>query len=521
MFPFFFNGGGKLRRLSDSIEFSNPGFLIQPVEVITSSMKNVSKRIFLESLNCRTKGWFLRSQIYQEPPSEAECFLFEQGSDIGRRARMRYPDGILVGNPNIAEAINLTQRSMADENISVLFEAAFQWNDFVARADILVRLPDGWHILEVKSSLEDSEELEKHHVDDLAYTVGVARKCGTSVSKASLLLISSEYRKGDDVDRLFMEVDYTGGVNERLSTFEPIWSEIQEKTDGSRPEPTLIGACRKCEFFASHCLGNGIENPITELYGIRSEKIQLLGQSNILRIEEVPDDFDLTDVQAIAVECIKQDKTHVGESLHDELEEVVWPAYYLDFETVMTAVPLYPDIKPHEQVLTQYSIHKCSAPGEIVGHTEFLAEVDRDCRRELAEKMLDELGEEGSVLVYSSFEKTHIRTLQKMFPDLGTRLGQIVDRLFDLLPVIRRSYYHPDLHGSYSIKHVLPVLVPGMSYDDLSIGDGLSASTKFARMAWGQFSPEEVKQTRSNLLNYCKRDTLAMVRLHEQFLNLT
>jgi hypothetical protein len=182
----------------------------------------------------------------------------------------------------------------------------------------------------------------------------------------------------------------------------------------------------------------------------------------------------------------------------------------------MTALPLYPEIAPHAQVVTQYSVHECGKPGRADRHFEYLADPSRDCRRKLAERLVADLGTEGSVVVYSSFERQRIGELARLFPDLAGPLAAISERLFDLLQVVRAHYYHPAFHGSYSIKTVLPVLVPDMTYEGMAIGDGGAAMARFARMALGRCSRAECEATRRELLAYCGQDTMAMVRLHER-----
>jgi len=194
---------------------------------------------------------------------------------------------------------------------------------------------------------------------------------------------------------------------------------------------------------------------------------------------------------------------------------------YLDFETVATAIPLYPGVAPYEQITTQFSLHRCDRPGHVVVHHEFLADPSRDCRRELAENLLAVLGDQGSVIVYhAAFERGQLARLAELFPDLAPRLEAVIGRLFDLEVVIRRGYYHPTFRGSYSIKRVLPVLIPELSYQNLPIADGDTAVAAFARMAIGQFDPDQATEIRQELLEYCKLDTLAMVELHRRLLEI-
>jgi hypothetical protein len=202
------------------------------------------------------------------------------------------------------------------------------------------------------------------------------------------------------------------------------------------------------------------------------------------------------------------------------LGKVRWPAYYLDFETSKTAIPVWPEVAPHEQVVTQYSIHICDRPGHVIGHQEYLADHTKDCRQELADRLIKDLGQVGSVITYSSFEKTTISGLMERFNGLSGALEKCIDRLFDLEQVFRQAYCHPDFCGRTSIKVTLPVLVSGMTYDGLAISDGDCAMASFAKMACGQCTPSEVVKIRADLLAYCKQDTLAMVRLHERLFQM-
>jgi hypothetical protein len=183
----------------------------------------------------------------------------------------------------------------------------------------------------------------------------------------------------------------------------------------------------------------------------------------------------------------------------------------------MTAIPLYSDIAPYTQLPTQYSVHKSSGIGSAIEHREYLADPSKDCRRELAERLIDDLENEGSIIVYSSFEKTTISQLKRDFPDLAERLDALAERLYDLEVIFKNHFCHPGFHGRTSIKVTLPTLVPGLSYSDLEIAEGDSASAAFAYLALGRYSEgDETEDIRNKLLRYCERDTLAMVKLHEK-----
>jgi hypothetical protein len=402
---------------------------------------------------------------------------------------------------------------MGDKGSPVLIEATFLADDYVVKADILQRGKKGWKIIEVKSSVNDKPEF----IDDLAYTTMVIAHMGFGISATSLMLISKDFRLGMSNEKLFIEIDHTDEVLIRALAFEAYWDQVKDETASViMPEPELKLVCKSCPLLFN-CVGKDIENHILEIPRLSQKKFDGLRQLGIARIEDIPPTFDLTSNQSIVRDCVTIQKPWVNKQLKEELDKILWPVFYLDFETVMTAIPLYPDIAPYTQIPTQYSIHKYSDMGTVPTHKEFLSNHRKDSRKELAQNLIRDLEKTGNIMIYSSFEKTTVNSLARLYPDLSDSLVALVDRMIDLGTIIRQNYYHPEFHGSISIKVVLPVLVPDMSYDDLEISDGDSASAAFAYLALGRYKSEaEINDVRSDLLNYCARDTMAMVRLYEQ-----
>lgn len=477
-------------------------------------MRNVSKQIFLNALVCPTLGWLTRAEQLVKTPTLCERFLMEQGMEIGKRARELYPDGILIHEKDTASASKKTKSLMNDPGASILFEGTFLVDRFSVKADILKRKGDGWYMIEVKSSVNDKEEF----IDDMAYTAMVMERSGFNISNVSLMLISKDFRLGMKNEKLFVEIDHTDEVRSRVEEFKPVCEQVEKITRmPSKPEPNLRFECRKCELFKD-CLGRDIENHIYDLPRLSQSKFDKLMESGIVCIEDIPDGFPLTENQARVKDCVQLKKVFTTDRLKSELESVSWPAFYLDFETVTTAIPLYPDIAPYTQLPTQYSIHKCSKPGHIIDHLEYLANPSRDCRRELAENLINDLKGESSIIVYSNFEKTILNSLARAYPELSRELNLVIGRLVDLEVIIRKNLCHPNFHGSTSLKKTLPVLVPDMSYDGLEITDGGTAMAVFAFLALGKYEGGELERTKRSLLVYCRQDTLATVKLHERLL---
>jgi predicted RecB family nuclease len=350
----------------------------------------------------------------------------------------------------------------------------------------------------------------------------VASGAGLGVERCRLLLISRGYRLGMPSQNMFVAKDVTEEVVSRLPEFHASLDTIRAALHQDTPPPArLSSVCRKCEFFATECIGKDLQHPILQIPSLHKNRIAQMVELGIHEIKSVPRSFPLSALQSRVVECVKTGHEYVGPTLREDLAKIEWPAAYLDFETVATAVPLYPGIAPYQQITTQFSVHVCDEPGHVIRHHEYLADPTRDCQRELAERLLEALDGTKSVIVYhASFEKGRLTDLAKLFQDLAPQLQNVSDRLVDLEVVIRNGYYHSDFRGSYSIKRVLPVLVPDLSYEGLPIGDGDTAVAQFARMALGQYETEEVAVIRRQLLDYCVLDTLAMVRLHQRLVEI-
>jgi len=484
-------------------------------------MKNITKRIFLKSLICSRFGWILRhdEDTFQSSTSEltiGEKFRIEQGIEIGKKAHSLYPNGKLITDNSINSATAETNVAVSDQNISTIFEATFLIDSYTAKADILTRIKNKWHLIEVKSSIND----KKDFIDEMAYTAMVIKNAGLDISKVSLLLISSDFRLGMDNKKLFNEIDHSKEVLLRMNELQSNWKKVNEITSQPLiPKESINFECRKCKLF-KNCMGKDITNHIFDIPRLSQSKFDKLIKLGVTCIEDIPKDFPLTDNQSIIKKSVQNNTIVLKDSLMKELNLVSWPAFYLDFETVMTAIPLYPDIAPYTQIPTQYSIHKCTDVDVIDSHFEFLADPFKDSRLDFAKRLIADLYGDGSIIVYSSFEKNIIKKLSEVFPSLDNELNSLVDRFIDLELIIKKNFYHPNFHGKTSIKNVLPALLPNLSYESLEISEGDSAAAAFAYLVLGKFKGDEAESVKKNLLDYCKQDTLAMVKLHKELLNM-
>ena len=476
----------------------------------------MTKADFLAAQQCMTMAWY-RHRADQPLPDLAARFRMEQGREVAESARQLWPEGKPVGG-TIGEAITLTQ-GLITSGARTIFEAAFRSGRYVARADVLSQNGNGWDVIEIKSSFANSPKVAREFVDDLAYTVMVLRRTGVNVKTSQLLLLSRDYRHGDLVPVLFTRLDKTHEVDARAAAFDQMADDIAGAVYGdATPQPVLKSACRRCAFFQTHCLGSGIAHTVFELPNLHKTKFERLSSKGIVDITATPSDLRLTTMQQRVKDTVDSGQVFVGPELAQELRALQWPCYYLDFETVATVMPLYQGHWCHRQVLTQFSVHRRAGRQARLDHYELLADATKDQERELAERLIDVLGTRGDIVVYSHFENVRIKALISRFPEFADPLDAIRQRLIDFAKVVRKHVYHPAFHGSFSLKKVIPALVPEVSYDALAIGDGVTAISIFAKMARNEIG--EIEEVRKNLLAYCETDTLVMVRLHDKLADL-
>jgi CRISPR/Cas system-associated exonuclease Cas4 (RecB family) len=482
-------------------------------------MRSISKNIFLNTLACPTLGWLLRSEAEEarREPTLAEQFHMEEGCNVHRRAHELFLEGLVVKSPTLASAVEATSEAVGNPAVNEIIEPAFVVGPYAARPDALVRRGDGWRLIEVKASLNDKVKF----INDMAYTAMVLRKAGLSIIEATLVLMSRDFQLGMETQDLFIEVDHTQEVLDRSAEFEGMWDYVAEVTASpAKPEPRPRLDCKKCPVLR-RCVGRGVENSIFDLPRLSKKRFDALRELGILRIEDIPDGFDLTDSQVRVLSGVRSGELSVYGDLRAGLATVSWPAYYLDFETMSTALPLYPNVAPYERMPVLFSAHVCSEPGCVIDQHRFIADPSRDSRRDLAENLIEALGKMGSIVVYSGFEKQVISSLVALFPDLADPLSSCIERLYDLEGAIKRNLYHPGFHGRTSIKVTLPALVSDMSYEGLQFQEGGEAMAAFAYLALGRYTnPEEADSVKNHLVEYCSQDTLAMVRLHQRLAEL-
>ncbi len=478
----------------------------------------LSKSKFLSGLQCHKRLYLeIHQPFLATKPDAATQAMFDMGTEVGELARSRFPGGVLVtaGHRQTEAALAQTAELVQDLTVPAIFEAAFLHSGVLIRADIVERVlteegqPRGWRLIEVKSSTK----IKDVHLEDLAVQSEVILGAGLTLVSVCLMHINTGYLYGDgaiDLTELFAIQDLSEAVAQRRAEVPKRLAEMTRmllQTQFPAIEPDRhCHTPYECPFW-EHCTKDKPPRWIHYLPGSK-QVVSQLTQQGVTTIDEIPAETKLSPVQR----RVKENVEWVSEKLGATLKTVRFPVHHLDFETVMLAVPRFPETRPYQALPVQWSNHIEQDHGDIVHH-EYLHGEGTDPRKQLAEALLESLGSKGSICVYSPYEKSVIEQLAEVLPLLRTALHALVKRIWDLHPIVRDHYYHPHFDGSYSLKEILPVLVPSMGYADLAIKEGGHAATQYYRMVFVETDWIERAKIQEALLAYCKRDTLAMVEL--------
>lgn len=448
------------------------------------SKKHVlSKSTFMRGCQCNKSLWLyknrndLRGEI-----SQGQELIFQRGTDVGILARDLFPGGV---DASPVDAFHYQQSvkdtaSYIEAGHKVIYEAAFQFDGILAAIDILVRKKGKWYAYEVKSSTQ----VKPQFIQDVALQYYVISNSGLKLEEIYLIHINNTYVKDGplELDELFTVVP----LKKEVKVLQTFVAEKEKELMGvvklkSMPDVEVGPHCTKpydCDFY----------------------------------------DFCWKDIH---VDSKQQEEIINKKEIKLFLKQLEYPIYYMDFETFMQPVPEYDGHWPYRQIPFQYSIHKQLSMKMELEHFDFLSDNNADPCGDFIKCLLNNIGNKGSVIVYNkSFENSRLEELIDDFPKLKKQIQNIQARLIDLMvPFRKKHFYLPAMNGSYSIKNVLPAMVPELTYEGLTIGNGNDASVEFYNL---RFETDEgkVRVTRNALLEYCHLDTMAMVKILEKLMKV-
>ena len=525
--------------------------------------KGLSKSRYTLFSQCPKALW-LRTYKPDEATVDAGIEArFESGNEVGDLAMGLFGPFVEVTTKSEDDSLDLqamiekTKEEMA-KGTEVICEASFtyelvhrveniikidtdepllkSWTDsHYCAVDILRKTPDGWAIYEVKSSsfpeFDGQETKLEKYAPDIAYQKWVLTQCGINVTDTYLVCLNSDYvRQGElDIQKLFVVIDMKELVeNEYLKVPAQVSQALKVLCREDEPDIDLSEHCMKpygCAFLDYCKRQHGVpddEPNVFDLYRMNwAKKLDHYHAGRIL-FKDVREE-KLSEKQQMQVECTLNHTEQIDkEGIREFLDSLSYPLYFLDFETLQQPVPQYDGQRPYQQITFQYSLHIKRSANAPYEHLEFLAPNDgSDPRRSLAEQLCKDIPMNVCTLAYNkSFECGRIKELASLYPDLAVHLLNIRDHIQDLLTPFQSGYYYvPAMHGSFSIKSVLPALFPdepSLNYHNLDerCQNGGNAMTLFPQIQF--MEPEEAKASREALLRYCELDTWAMVKVWEK-----
>ena len=479
----------------------------------------ISKSKFCAGVQCPKRLYLqVHSPELAEQPDAAAEAIIEQGHDVGMLARQLFPGGVEVCERSLDQAIRATRELVANPKVSAIFEAVLEHQNVLVKVDILHRRRDGrWRLIEVKSTTA----VKEHHLDDLGIQYRVVSRCGLDIGSCCLAHVNRGYVfDGSTIDpRRFFRIR---NLTRRVQKLQPkLTFQLRSQfTVLSMPKVPDIAPGRQCndpvtcEFYERCNLPrpNDHIGYLPRLHASAAEELEELG---VASIRDVPDDFELTEIQRRACTSVQTGEPWYDiDGLKAALAGLRYPFFFIDFETVNRAIPRFAGMRPYDQLPFQWSEYVQRSPGDEPEHHEFLAADASDPRLDFIHSLCGALGESGSIVVYNAaFESQRLSELALWLPEFADQIKTIQARLWDLLPVVRNHVYHPAFAGSYSLKAVLPALVPEMTYEGMAVTNGQDAGLAWEKLIRGSLDQAERDQIRKALLAYCGQDTLAMIRL--------
>jgi len=431
--------------------------------------------------------------------------LFDQGYEVEQLAE-RY----------VKEYLAPSQHARAQD---VLFQPMYTTGSFRARCDVLIRNPqtNKWDMYEIKAS---TKVRPIHRIDATFQVLVFAEKY--KIGNVFILHLDSAYQRGEqlDISKLFKASDITADVKKLKSEVKKARLEALKAVEAIDYHDTA--ECIK----PSECPCPLLCHPDLPPYSIYEiarigsspQTVRKLVQLSGKNIFDVPKDFELTPAQRLHVNSVQNDKIYIKkDAISRDLKGLVFPLHFLDYESYNPAVPPYPGYKPFDNMPFQYSLHVLESENGRLSHFEFIETKQVDPIPQLLATLRKQIGNEGSIIVWNKqFEGSVNKRMGEMDPEYKDFCGDLNRRLYDLMDIFQNLWYlDPAFHGSYSLKAVLPAMVPELSYNTMQIHDGASAMAEWKKLIYDKLKDKSQKQKiKANLLEYCKLDTLATVRIY-------
>jgi hypothetical protein len=489
--------------------------------------KTITKTDYLKYLECPLYAWLSKNR--KDLVEKKEALFMINGNKVENIARGLFPKGTEV--KSYYEAGSRDTMKLIENGTKVIYQAQAMTNKFLARADILVKNKNGWHLYEVKAAADvrkkSSGKIKDKYLSDLHFQANAFKLAGIELESINLIYTNNQYiyntKKGLELDTFLIVDDLTDeikmGMPNALDEMDLAYKNITSKN-----QPEVIRQ-KKFEYGLTPLIKKEYYKDIPEfsiydIAGIDQGKIIKLAYQGGLLMKDVIDNGVLTPPKMKQVDLTMRKGRDIDkEEIKDWLDQLEFPLYFFDYETMPLAVPFYDKTKPFQQVPMQYSLHVLSKPDGMLEHYEYVHTDQSDPFEPLCKSFREHVGDKGSVISWHmSFEVGRNKEMAEIVPEYKDFLLDVNRRTLDLKDVFKDMYVDYRFKGSASLKSVVPVLLPKLTYSNLDIQGGLDASLTLYKMLFEEV--EDREKTTQWLLDYCERDTEVMVRLYELLLEI-
>jgi hypothetical protein len=492
----------------------------------TVNMKIISKSEYMMFLKQPAYLWIKKHDPEKIPPVDAQTqSMFDNGNLFEDYAEKRFDNPTVLGFSDYKEYASLPARTKEaiTSGAKTLFQARFEKDGYTCISDVIEMTgKKSLDLYEIKSSTGVKPE----HLYDLAFQKMTIESLGYTVGKVSVIYLNSEFVRHGEIDpnELSVEEDVTERVNDLANfTLENAPKALAVANSSEMPDPSP-SLCQLGSFGEYMGVFRNIkkipEDSIYDLVRVGTKRVGQFEKLGIEKIADIPEDFDGLTVGQIDQIVV----TKTGEPIieQDEIKEFLdsfeYPLYFLDYETYSCVIPFFDGQRPYQQVPFQYSLHVIREPGGEVEHYEYLHDANSNPIIPLSETLKSQIGDTGTVLAWNmGFEKSCNTKMGESHPEFAEFYAAVNERVNDLdIPFANNWYVDERFHGSFSIKKVLPVLVPELSYKELEINNGGAAQTTWMKAYFDNDPTIDKDWLRENMLKYCGLDTWAMVEIYNK-----
>ncbi len=499
-------------------------------------MPHISKTTYIEFLACPKNTWLKMHKPELMESFELSAFeksLLANGNLVELWARRLFPGGILIEESGLLAA-KKTQE-LLNQKAPVIFQATFIFENFIAKTDVLEydNQNDAWRIYEIKgtNTLRENTE-ERDHIEDASFQYAVARSCGLKISGINIIHLNKDYVRGEEINisELFSIENIDSQILERMERTKEKMNKTAEMLLQDNENALECSCIYKGR--SNHCSTFSYSHPEVPSYSVHDiyrigngkNKLAKLIEAEIFSLDDLPPNFKASAIQKNQIEVYKTGISIIDKNaIAAELSQLVYPLYFLDYETYPPAIPLFKGFRPYQHIPFQFSLHVLESPLSDLKHYEYLHLDNSDPSLDIIKALKNIIGPEGSVIVWNkTFERDRNKELADRHLEEADFLLSVNERIYDLMDIFQKQYFvHPDFKGKTSIKKILPVLVPELSYQDLAIREGASAMEAWFEKIINSNSDEEKKEVAKNLLNYCRLDTYAMYAIWNEIAKLS